>query len=591
MRFLIVAVLAALLLPMTAVAWDAGDSPTAHIELRQSNQDFTGYTEVDPDAHVTVTATRVRAAGLTRQETTRVSSDHGVDYFDLDMRHTFKVTPQAIHYGKAVVWAIANSTGNISHWEMNNSATVAILCEENTFTLYNYETDESDATAAGFWTAATAYYFTVERPSETQVVAKIYSDSARTTVLKVLRVDVAARGRYRWLFVLNADDGGMPLHTISVDIETMIAGRRNVDGHVFTSTTELLNELYGTGHKDGADQAAANTAMASLLIYRAWSRDGDDEIDAGDAARGQSTLDGGINDAVTTLTLASTAGFPTPSLARPEFVRCGTEVIQYRGKTATTLTDCTRGAAGSTAASHSDLAPVVCWIAFETWISATLNGAGATLQDFTGYTEVDPSSHITITTNKLAIVEQSADEDAYVYSDEGAAHFGPTFIHTFKVTLNAEDGGFLMLWGVSNVINDRQYWHNNASEAMGFEIQKSGGSWYFYLRNYESADVDVSTVLPAYSGSYYIRIERENETTLTARIYTDSTYQALFDKLEVTIATGRRHRYLFAMNSFNIGSPIDLSLDIEDLDIGETAYGYDVRGYDSSYLLDDGTEG
>jgi len=60
------------------------------------------------------------------------------------------------------------------------------------------------------------------------------------------------------------------------------------------------------------------------------------------------TLNGGINNSVTTITVVSTAGFPTAGQIRIE-----NEVIIYTGITSTTFTGCTRGARGSTNVAHS----------------------------------------------------------------------------------------------------------------------------------------------------------------------------------------------------------------------------------------------
>ena len=64
-------------------------------------------------------------------------------------------------------------------------------------------------------------------------------------------------------------------------------------------------------------------------------------------------LNGAVNDSVTTLTVDSTADFPTSGT-----VTIGTEDISYTGKTDTTFTGCTRGANSTSAASHSDNDPV-----------------------------------------------------------------------------------------------------------------------------------------------------------------------------------------------------------------------------------------
>ena len=60
------------------------------------------------------------------------------------------------------------------------------------------------------------------------------------------------------------------------------------------------------------------------------------------------TLNGGINNSVTTITVVSTTGFPTAGE-----IRISTEVITYTGVTSTTFTGCTRGARGSTNVAHS----------------------------------------------------------------------------------------------------------------------------------------------------------------------------------------------------------------------------------------------
>lgn len=65
------------------------------------------------------------------------------------------------------------------------------------------------------------------------------------------------------------------------------------------------------------------------------------------------TLSGNINSAVTTITLASTTGFPTAG-----GVTIDNEVIFYTGISGAQLTGCTRGADGTTAASHNSGVPV-----------------------------------------------------------------------------------------------------------------------------------------------------------------------------------------------------------------------------------------
>lgn len=65
------------------------------------------------------------------------------------------------------------------------------------------------------------------------------------------------------------------------------------------------------------------------------------------------TLDGTINSSITTITLSSTDG-----LSAVGYIKLDSEIISYTGKTATTLTGCLRGQAGTTAAGHTTGAAV-----------------------------------------------------------------------------------------------------------------------------------------------------------------------------------------------------------------------------------------
>jgi len=60
------------------------------------------------------------------------------------------------------------------------------------------------------------------------------------------------------------------------------------------------------------------------------------------------TLNGGINNTVTTITVVSTAGFDAAGS-----IQIANETITYTGTTTTTFTGCTRGTAGTTAAAHN----------------------------------------------------------------------------------------------------------------------------------------------------------------------------------------------------------------------------------------------
>jgi len=87
----------------------------------------------------------------------------------------------------------------------------------------------------------------------------------------------------------------------------------------------------------------------------------------GGQAQGQftSTLSSGINASVTSLTMASSTSFPSSGT-----VQIGTELITYTGNSGGTLSGLTRGATGTTAATHSSGATVTDASNFFSWNAA-----------------------------------------------------------------------------------------------------------------------------------------------------------------------------------------------------------------------------
>jgi len=83
------------------------------------------------------------------------------------------------------------------------------------------------------------------------------------------------------------------------------------------------------------------------------------------------TLDGAIDASTTTVVLTNAAQFPSTGTS---FVLIGTEMIQYTGVSGNTLTGVTRGARGTTAASHSDNVTVTNGTDYAAWNEQTEEG-------------------------------------------------------------------------------------------------------------------------------------------------------------------------------------------------------------------------
>ena len=111
----------------------------------------------------------------------------------------------------------------------------------------------------------------------------------------------------------------------------------------FTSTTEQ-----GRFISDDGFRVKGNLISQNGSVYQ-----GPNARDNIDTTSVSTTLNGSIDNIVTTITVVSTTGFKTKGI-----IIIDSEEIKYSGKNATQFTGCTRGLNGTTAASHSNGATV-----------------------------------------------------------------------------------------------------------------------------------------------------------------------------------------------------------------------------------------
>lgn len=189
------------------------------------------------------------------------------------------------------------------------------------------------------------------------------------------------------------------------------------------------------------------------------------------------------------------------------------------------------------------------------------------VQDFTTYTEVDPSSRLTVTSSKVAWASQNANDSAgYVYKDMGAAHFAGDFEHLLEVQLTSAGtfAIFAPVWMMANNINNmtglrtanqdflgvRFYWDNNGSNYQLQIIERDGASEY-------TDDTSGVGNLSA-ATTYYLKIKRDESVgthgTFYCYIYTDSGRTSLFDTLSIALHTSKKdYRYIYGESNYVTG--------------------------------------
>lgn len=149
--------------------------------------------------------------------------------------------------------------------------------------------------------------------------------------------------------------------------------------------------------------------------------DGDEVPDKADgSAVNTTTLLGGTNltvaltDVATTITVTSTADFPSAGN-----LKINSELITYTGKTATTFTGCTRGAEQTIAVAHVvDIEVGGCyvseWIDSDGWNSIELFVKASTKSEFLGM-QIEYTDNVQATTPLIKAIKQ------YTYSDDDVA--------------------------------------------------------------------------------------------------------------------------------------------------------------------------
>jgi len=190
------------------------------------------------------------------------------------------------------------------------------------------------------------------------------------------------------------------------------------------------------------------------------------------------------------------------------------------------------------------------------------------LEDFATYTEVDPNGHISIgvPSSLCSVSGLTRNEDAYVYSDKGAAHFSDAFVHYEKVSgLSGVNEGLGLCWALTNSIDDWVGLCNAHDVAIGLYCRADIS--YFALDNAVTGSQDLSIKLPG--TDFYLTIRRSPSTMITCEIYSNVERTSLLDSISVAVGAAQTYRYIFAVNSYNYGYALKTaSFDVANLQLG-----------------------
>lgn len=185
-----------------------------------------------------------------------------------------------------------------------------------------------------------------------------------------------------------------------------------------------------------------------------------------------------------------------------------------------------------------------------------------TYEDLTTYTEVDPGNDFIQTATRNTYDNDNLSRDAYVYKDYGIDFFGD-YIHKVDIYCSSLPTTMAqhIMWGVTNIPSSYTDMASGQIVTMGADaIQR-------IIRLKDKGNGNSDTYVFSLTTSYYLTIKRIG-TTLTCKIYSDSSRTILLDTLSITCQT-TSWRYLEIAGSYDFGSGTGLTGYSENLNLGQ----------------------
>lgn len=211
---------------LTRTGWQYLAGVVAGICSISRVEDFTTYTEVDPNEHIDLVGTNHIDFDAWMNEDAYIYKDKGVDHFgDFEHLIAVKIISVSDTWSQAFIWTLQNRVDTVSGIAGEYEALIAINIVKspglNEIMLVEYYTtpvyyQENSWVYAAF---DTWYYLTIKKVG-TSLTCKIYSDSARTTLITTLSLTLHADHKFRYIFSANVWNNANARH-YTIDIENL----------------------------------------------------------------------------------------------------------------------------------------------------------------------------------------------------------------------------------------------------------------------------------------------------------------------------------------------------------------------------------
>jgi hypothetical protein len=90
------------------------------------------------------------------------------------------------------------------------------------------------------------------------------------------------------------------------------------------------------------------------------------------------------------------------------------------------------------------------------------------LEDYTTYTEEDPSGNFSVSANSITITNLEKEANAWVVDSKGSGHFDADFSHDFEYTPEYDSGpnSSCEIWTLANQTDDLQAIQDESDDAL-----------------------------------------------------------------------------------------------------------------------------
>lgn len=180
-------------------------------------EDFTTYTEVDPNSEISVAAAQIDYTNQDIGSVAYVYKDQGLDHFDGDFLHSLEMEVNSVDAGAAVrwmVWCVADAIGAFDELDANNDNSLHVLYDTADGVTPRLFIAENDGGAVSITSKQgivldTTYYLEIEK-SGTNLALRIYSDKSRQTLLGTINKTIVDHD-YQYSYGFQSRGGGTGL--------------------------------------------------------------------------------------------------------------------------------------------------------------------------------------------------------------------------------------------------------------------------------------------------------------------------------------------------------------------------------------------